>query len=279
MRRARAVVALVLAGASCVVAAPALTQEPARPTPPNPAELIRPVEPASPDPTEVISPGKPALAERTELIRRILASTAQLRTEREGGGQRAASGVVLAADRAAGRVWILTTLHFLEPPRAQKVSVRLPGRESVVPGTVAFMSRDLDLAIIETAQLDVAPIRMQLMTNLGADILVVAFPWGQRVTVVRGTVSQLDSSRGDVVGPPHMVDASVSYGSSGGGVFDAKTGELLGIVQSYRTAKVAIPEMRERVLEVPVAGETTLISAVTILRFLEAAGLTGFLPR
>jgi len=82
-----------------------------------------------------------------------------------------------------------------------------------------------------------------------------------------------------VVGPPHMVDASVSYGSSGGGVFDAKTGELLGIVQSYRTARIAIPEMRERVLEVPVAGETTLISTSTILRVLDAAGLTRFLPR
>jgi len=76
-----------------------------------------------------------------------------------------------------------------------------------------------------------------------------------------------------------MVDASVSYGSSGGGVFDAQTGELVGIVESYRTAKVAIPEMKDRVLEVPVAGETTLISAPAILRFLVDSGLSDFLPR
>jgi hypothetical protein len=31
-------------------------------------------------------------------------------------------------------------------------------------------------------------------------------------------------------------------------VFDAVTGELVGIVGGYRTAKVAIPEMKERVL-------------------------------
>jgi len=264
----RAAIALAVAGAVALLASTARAQE-------APGAGGR----TQPDPSEVTSPGEPALPERTELIRRILASTAQLRTEREGGGQRAASGVVLASDPEAGRVWILTTLHFLEPPRAQEVFVRLPGRDHGVPGAVAFVSRDLDLAIVETVQLDVAPIRMQLVANLGAEILVVAFPWGQRVTVVRGTVSQLDSTRGEVVGPPHMVDASVSYGSSGGGVFDARTGELLGIVQSYRTARVAIPEMRERVLEVPVAGETTLISSATILRFLETSGLTRFLPR
>ena len=269
MKRARLALALAVAAAGGI----GILGSPPR------AQEASPPAATQADPSELTSPGEPVLPERTALIRRILASTAQLRTEREGGGQRAASGVVLARDREAGRVWILTTLHFLEPPRSQKVFVRLHGRDHAVPGTVAFLSRDLDLAIIETVQLDVAPIRMQLVADLGAEILVVAFPWGQRLTVVRGTVSQLDSTRGEVVGPPHMVDASVSYGSSGGGVFDAKTGELLGIVQSYRTARIAIPEMRERVLEVPVAGETTMISSATILKFLETSGLTAFVPR
>lgn len=35
-----------------------------------------------------------------------------------------------------------------------------------------------------------------------------------------------------------MVDASVSYGASGGGVFDARTGGLIGLVEGYRTARV-----------------------------------------
>jgi hypothetical protein len=71
----------------------------------------------------------------------------------------------------------------------------------------------------------------------------------------------------------------VSYGSSGGGVFDAESGALVGIVEGYRTAKVAIPEMRGRVLEVPVAGETTLIAAPTILRFLVDSGLEDSMPK
>src|SRR5438093_1576090 len=162
MRRALTLAALALTGAGCVSASPA------------------------PD--------------RSELIRRILASTVQLRSERDGSLRRAASGVV------------------------------------------------------------------------------VAFPWGQRFTVVRGIVSQV-ATLTDVTGPARMVSASVSYGSSGGGVFDAQSGELVGIVEGYRTAKVAIPEMKERVLEVPVAGETTLIPAPAILRFLVDSGLSNFLPR
>jgi S1-C subfamily serine protease len=241
MRRALALAALVLVGAGCASAPP----------------------------------------QRSELIRRILNSTAQLRSEREGGGRRAASGVVLANDPESRRVWILTARHFLDPPNAQHVFVRLPGQDTVVAGTVAFVSRDFDIAIIETQQLDVTPIRLKLLAHLGDEILIVAFPWGQRFTVVRGAVSQVASPSGDglVSGPARMVDASVSYGSSGGGVFDARSGELVGIVESYRTARIAIPEMKERVLEVPVAGETTIISAATIHRFLVDSGLSDFLPK
>jgi S1-C subfamily serine protease len=223
----------------------------------------------------------PVAQERSELIRQVLKSTAQLRAEREGGARRAASGVVLATDPRTRRAWILTTRHFLDPPHSQQIYVRLPGRDTVVRGTVAFVSRDLDVAIVEAEHLDVTPIRLKVAAHLGDQVLVIAFPWGQRFTVVSGAVSQIVSSRGDtlVTGPPRMIDASVSYGSSGGGVFDARSGELLGIVEGYRTVKVAIPEMKERPLELPVAGETTLIPAAAILRFLVDSGLTEFLPK
>ena len=218
---------------------------------------------------------------RGELIQQILKSTVQLRAEREGGALRAASGVVLATDRARRRAWILTTRHFLEPPDAQHVFVRLPGADSVVQGTVAFVSPDLDIAIVEVEQLDVAPIRLKVAADLGDDVLVIAFPWGDRFTVVRGAVSQITPAGRDglVTGPPRMIDASVSYGSSGGGVFDARSGHLLGIVKGYRTVKVTLPETRERPLELPVAGETTLIPAAAIRHFLVESGLTDFLPK
>ena len=70
-----------------------------------------------------------------------------------------------------------------------------------------------------------------------------------------------------------MVDASVSYGSSGGGVFDGETGALLGIVEGYRTEQMALPDRPERTLQLPVAGETLVIPARSILDFLAASGL------
>ena len=219
---------------------------------------------------------------RGELIRGILASTVQLRSEREGGIRRAASGVVVATDRASRRAWIVTAKHFLDPPSRQELFVRLPGRADVRGATVVFVSREFDLAIIEAAELEVVPVRLRMVAHLGDEIMVVAFPWGQRFTVVGGLVSQIVSpTTGQILvaGPARMVSASVSYGSSGGGVFDGETGELVGIVEGYRTAKVAIPEMKERVLEMPVAGETNVIPAATILKFVLEAGLADFLPR
>ncbi len=229
-----------------------------------------------------LSPGTPPPPQdRAALIRGILASTVQLRSEHEAGTRRAASGVVVATSQADGRTWIVTTRHFVQPSPPQQVYVRLPGRINMAPATVAFVSPERDLAIIETEYLDVAPIRLKKAATLGDEILLVAYPWGQRFTVVRGVVSQIDARDGElpVTGSARMVSATVSYGSSGGGVFDAQTGELVAIVESFRTAKVAIPEMKERVLEVPVAGETTVISAPVIASFLEESGLNAFLPR
>src|SRR5438093_11923429 len=176
MRRALTLAALALTGAGCVSASPA------------------------PD--------------RSELIRRILASTVQLRSERDGSLRRAGSGVVVAMHAGSRRTWIVTARHFIDPPPPERSYVRLPGRMTVVPAVVAFVSPDRDLAIIEAELLDVAPARLKMEASLGDEILLVAFPWGQRFTVVRGIVSQV-ASLTDVTGPARMVSASVSYGSSG----------------------------------------------------------------
>ena len=55
--------------------------------------------------------------------------------------------------------------------------------------------------------------------------------------------------------------------------------ELVGIVETYRTAKVTIPEMKDRVLEIPVPGETTLVPASVILQFMQDFGLSGRLGK
>ena len=62
-------------------------------------------------------------------------------------------------------------------------------------------------------------------------------------------------------------------------VFDAQSGELVGIVESYRTAKVGISGMQDRTLEVPVPGQTIVIPVPVILRFIVESGLRDRLPR
>lgn len=220
-------------------------------------------------------------SQRSEVIRRILPSTVQLSAEREGGGRRAASGVVLASDPASRRSWILTTRHFLDPPVRQHIRVGMAGQKRRATATVSAISADADLAVIQVEGLSLPPVAFKEMVRLGDEVWVVAFPWGRRATVVSGVVSQIVSDEGEVAmeGPARMVDASVSYGASGGGVFDAASGALVGIVEGYRTARVALPAAPEQILEVPVPGETTVISTQAIISFLAASGLDALVPR
>ena len=229
----------------------------------------------------------PAANDGPAVIRRILASTVQLRSEREGGVHRAASGVCVATDPASRRAWILTVRHFLGPSRPQQVSVRRPGETAELPAVVFAMSDEelgLDIAIVEVQDPDPGLVAVRLKrepSNLGDNALVVSFPWGQRLTVVQGIVSQLVGGSGEslVSGAARMVDAHVSYGSSGGGVFDARTGELVGIVETYRTAKITIPELNDRSIEVPVPGETVLVPAPVLFQFARDFGLERRLPK
>jgi len=212
-------------------------------------------------------------ANRDDVIRRILPSTVQLRCEREGGGRRSASGIVLGSDSAARRSWILTTRHFLEPATRQEIQLTVPDQKKRFRASILAISADADLAVLEAEDVVLPGVRLKEEARLGDDVWVVAYPWGRRLTLVSGVVSQIVSDSGDaaVEGPAHMVDASVSYGASGGGVYDAPTGALIGVVESHRTARVT--NAPDRVLEIPVPGETTIISSTTIARFLNSIGL------
>jgi S1-C subfamily serine protease len=213
--------------------------------------------------------------DRSDVMRRILPSTVQLRAEREGGARRAASGVVLANDRRTNRCWILTTRHFLDPAVQQEVSVSTPTRKGRAKAIVKAVSQEMDLAVIEAEGINLPPVKFKEIVRLGDVVWVAGFPWGRQLTVVSGVVSQLRNEEGDftIEGTIRMVDASVSYGSSGGGVFDGESGGLLGIVEGYRTAQMALPDRPERTLQLPVAGETLVIPARSILDFLNASGL------
>jgi serine protease Do len=218
-------------------------------------------------------------ATRGGVIRQILPTTVQLRCERDGGARRAASGVLLARDDATRRAWIVTTRHFLEPLAPQNVYVLAVGKAQVAARLVTVSERS-DLALLEVmSDIDSRPARLKPGAELGDEVWVVAFPWGRRMTLSNGVVSQVvaNAPGAEYSGAARMVDVSVSYGASGGGVFDAQTGGLVGLIESYRTARVSMQGSPERVIEVPVPGETTLISAESIRGFMVEAGLEQFL--
>ena len=214
-----------------------------------------------------------------DIVSSTLESSVQLFTDRAGGAHRAGSGVVLTAD-VDGTSLILTAAHLVEPPTDQIVEVVSPRTGQRVGATILASDADIDIAVVEASGLPVTPVTMKTESRLGDDVWVMSFPWGRRGTLVNGVVSQIAGS-GPVVpveGSVALIDAVVGYGTSGGGVFDDGTGEMIGIVRGYRTARLSLSGDTAQTLDLPIAGETTVIPTDDILCFLQANGLTERLP-
>jgi serine protease Do len=207
-----------------------------------------------------------------------IAATAQVFTVREGGTRRAGSAIVLSQDASQSTTFILTAAHLLEPPVEQSIYILDPATQNRVPADLIAIDSDADLALLAAPIAAGEPVRLALGGGLADEVLVVAFPWGRARTVVNGAVSQVaaEESTGQVPlwGDVKLIDASVSYGMSGGGIFDKQSGRLLGIVRGYRTAHLALTS-EAAPLKLPIAGETTVISTHDILCFLDAKGLGG----
>jgi hypothetical protein len=93
------------------------------------------------------------------------------------------------------------------------------------------------------------------------------------MTLVGGIVSQINVDQpGDRDTAPRLiVDASVSYGSSGGGVYEGRSGRLVGLVEGYRTARVSFQGDTSQYIDVPLPGETYVVPLADIRRFLSEA--------
>ena len=200
------------------------------------------------------------------IIAHSLAASVQLYADREGGVRRWGSGVAFSRD-GVRRTLIVTTAHLVVPAVSQTVYATLPGGAHTEAAILA-VDEKADVAVLAVEDLAATPIALQETARLGDDVWVVSFPWGRRGTVVSGVVSQIAAENTDtslpISGPVSLIDAAVSYGTSGGGVFDARTGQLVGIVRGYRTAKLSLPGVPAQSLDLPIAGETTVISTTTI---------------
>lgn len=223
------------------------------------------------------------------MIDRIVAASVKVTIEQDGRRLSSGSGVVIASrprgvDTEAVS-YILTAAHVLEGRDDKQLYVRFSGPH-VVRGrfvaTVPYRGRPevIDLAIVRVAGIAVPPAAFQAedRVRLGEEILVVGFPWGKRMGLFSGIVSQVPVGRREEGGPEEaaeqsiVIDASSSNGVSGGGVFCASTGRLLGIVEGYQTASIAVKGSAQTYsVKVPMPGETFVVPMAQIGRFLDQA--------
>jgi S1-C subfamily serine protease len=217
---------------------------------------------------------------------RVLPSSVQVVLEHADGRRfRSGSAVVIAARSApeGPDCFILTSAHtFAGAGRGKNVFVltrRHEGPGVRTPATVLAMNDHggVDLVLLGTRNEDCVVASMGRPARLGESVWVVSFPWGRELTVSRGVISQ---GRRATSGSGHpatagrlMVDAPVSYGSSGGGVFRAGNGELIGLVEGYPTARVAFEGAASPGhVDVPVPGQTYLTPIGDAVEFLRGSG-------
>ncbi|HCF58449.1 MAG TPA: serine protease, partial [Myxococcales bacterium] len=134
---------------------------------------------------------------------------------------------------------------------------------------------DLAVLSVRGVSLPVAALADDGELSVGEEVFVVAAPYGRALSISGGLVSQIDfEQEGKRVPQMMKTDAAIGYGASGGGVFSATTGKLLGIIEGYRTAKVTIPMAEEAVsFDLPMPGETFAAPAAKVRRFLGEKGL------
>lgn len=224
---------------------------------------------------------------REQVLQAILPSAVQVVIEHHDGRRlRSASGVVIAQRPAADGTdcFVLTSAHALiRPPEEAEAYVLFDRHRGAATKARAVVlarreAEGLDLALlrIRTGRCSAAPLGPP--PTLGEAVWVVAFPWGRHMKLSGGIVSQVEPEAAGENGASRiMVDASVTYGSSGGGVYEARTGRLIGLVEGYGTASVSLGGDSPRSINVPVPGETYVTPPAAIRRFLDQAGYGNLL--
>jgi S1-C subfamily serine protease len=222
----------------------------------------------------------------------VLPSVVELIYERDGVAVRYASGVVVGSEgRGTGdgpASWVLTSAHAVVGSSITRAALVIRYHDAAdvahrAPGVVEATddANDLALVRVDGVRLPAARICAASGARLGDDVVVIGAPFGRGLSVSSGIVSQLETRQPD--GRPSLepllkVDAPVGYGSSGGGVFQVRTGRLLGVVEGYRTATVSLKLAGEPYsFQVPMPGETFVVRAGEIRRFLGDRGYSRLL--
>jgi S1-C subfamily serine protease len=225
---------------------------------------------------------------RSEVVHTVLSSVVELIFERDEAAVRYASGVVVGAEARSPAgppaSWVLTSAHAVVGPAVARAALVIRHHDDAgavyrTPGVVEAADEGNDLALVRVDGLRLPVAQLGAGRNgvrLGDDVVVIGAPFGRGISVSSGIVSQLETLHPDgrrTLEPLLKVDAPVGYGSSGGGVFQVRTGRLVGIVEGYRTATVSLKLAGEPYsFQVPMPGETFVVRAAEIRRFLGQRG-------
>jgi serine protease Do len=221
---------------------------------------------------------------RSSTVQKVFPSAVRIQIAAGGDVVRSASGVAFARDGA--RTYVLTNAHVVEPGKSWKSPVELrvlPGAgKAALPARVVACGRvpEWDVAVVEvdSAEIPITPLAEDDALELGDDLVVIGAPFGKGLSVAAGIVSQVEYEHAENAGsraPKALkTDAAIGYGSSGGGVFDVPAGRLVGLIEGYRTARVAFGKAEDNyAFDVPMPGETFVAPAAKIRRFLVERGL------
>jgi S1-C subfamily serine protease len=235
-----------------------------------------------------VSPSR-ASNPRAATVQKVFPSAVRIQMTAGGETVRSASGIAFA--RQGDRTYVLTNAHVVETQKSWKgpVAIRvLPSDgQAAAPAKVIARGRmpDVDIAVVEVeASLPVTPLASDDGLQLGDDLVVIGAPFGKGLSVAAGIVSQVEYEHAENAAVPRApaamkTDAAIGYGSSGGGVFDVSGGRLVGLIEGYRTARVAFgKDSEEYAFDVPMPGETFVAPAAKIRRFLRESGLERLAP-
>jgi serine protease Do len=221
-----------------------------------------------------------AKSDKSRVVKKALYQSVRVEVMAFGKLVAQASGVVVATND--GTSYVLTNAHVVAPaleaaeqgkltviverPRLARVTARLIATGRVPEEDLALLSIERKLLPVSIAADD--------EVDVGDDVVVVGAPYGRSLSVSSGIVSQLEQEESGAQ-TAMKTDAAIGYGASGGGVFDVPSGKLVGLVEGYRTARVAFMGARSEELgfDVPMPGETFLAPPTKIRRFLRRAGL------
>ena len=137
------------------------------------------------------------------------------------------SGVVV------GENYVATNCHVLESARSVKVGQTETDETFSMSASRARTDEERDLCLLFVADLSKPPAAQPAQMagarglEIGAEVFAIGAPNGWELSFTRGIVSQLRDIDGESA-PLIQTDAAITFGSSGGGLFD-ENGRLVGI--------------------------------------------------